>query len=360
MKLPSILEFTLLNSVSASEKLAFTKHLSIMLKSGLPISESLSIIAKQTTNPHFRKIVIKIQREVANGQQLHKALSLFPHVFNTFYLQLVRIGEESGMLEKNLEYLAVHLKKEHDFSNKISGALLYPTIVLIIALLSGMGLSLFVLPKMIDLFNSLDIDLPITTKILLFFAKVMRDYGVFIFITFISCIVFFKIIISQNFAKPVWHKLLLSLPVLGVFLQNIELASMCRNIGVMLASGMPIVLALQTQQQTTTNIIYSSYLLKLQNGVEKGKTLESLFDSEKFSLFPLIATKMLSVGEKTGKLDESFNYMGDYFEDEVDTLSKNISTVLEPIILIFVGLVVAFIALSIIGPIYQFTGSIKR
>ena len=361
MKLPRLSsEISLFGKVSLVDTLALTKHVSLMLKSGIPLPESILILEKQTSHPAFRKLLLKIHQEIANGQPLHKALSQFPHVFNAFYVSLIKVAEESGSLEKNLDYLSLHLKKQHEFTGKVRGALLYPSIVLGVALIVGIGLSVFVLPKLIDLFASLDVELPLSTKILLLFAKVMRDYGIFLLGGLVLFFVLIRWAITTRFIKPHWHSILLSLPVLGVFMQNIQLASMFRNIGTMLGVGVHISTALDAQFETTTNYVYKNYLSEIKSGVKKGKSIEEVLSETNKKFMPLVAVRMIGVGEKTGKLDETFVYLGDYFEDEVDDTSKNLSTIIEPVILVIVGLIVAFIAISIIGPIYQFTGSVKR
>jgi type II secretory pathway component PulF len=361
MKLPNLSsEISIFGKVSSVDILAFTKHLSLMLKSGIDLPESIQILEKQTTRSSFRNLLQKIYQEIANGQPLYKALSQSPHVFDLYYVNLIKVAEESGNLEKNLDYLAVHLKKQHEFSNKVRGALLYPSIILGVAMVAGIGLSIFVLPKLIDLFASLDVQLPLSTQILLWFAKVMRDYGIPILITMIFLLVLLKYMITTKLVKPHWHSFLLSLPVFGVLMQNIQLAAMFRNLGTMLGVGIPISTTLDAQIGATTNCAYKSILEHIRVGIGKGKSIEEILNKNNNKFLPLIAVRMVGVGEKTGKLDETFIYLGDYFEDEVDDASKNLSTVLEPIILIAVGLIVAFIAISIIGPIYQFTGSIQR
>lgn len=360
MKLPTLSsEVSLFERISLLDTLAFTKHISLMLKSGIALPESILILKKQTSHAPFRKLLQRVHEEIANGQPLYKALSQYPNVFNAFYVSLIKVAEESGSLEENLDYLAVHLKKQHDFSGKVRSALLYPSIVLSVALIAGFGLSIFVLPKLIDLFASLDIELPITTKALLLFARIMRDYGIFLLGGLIFLFALMRWAITIKSIKPRWHSFLLSLPVLGIFIQNIELASMFRNIGTMLGAGVHISTALDAQLSTTSNYVYKNYLSEIKNGVKKGKSIEETLTNSNKKFMPLIATRMIGVGEKTGKLDETLTYLGDYFEDEVDETSRNLPTILEPAILIIVGLIVAFIAFSIIGPIYQFTGSVK-
>lgn len=361
MKLPSLTEpLPMFEGIGHLDVLTFTKHIYLMIKSGIALPEAIDILEEQTVKPGFKKVLHQIHAHVANGQTLFKSLSFFPHVFDAFYINLIRVAEESGTLENNLNYLALHLEKQRGFKNKVRNALLYPTIVLSVALVSGVGLSIFVLPKLVDLFASLDVKLPLSTRILLFFSQTMKDYGVLIIGSVVLASLLFGRLVSTKIFKPRWQRFLLALPTLGTFIRDVELAALFRNLGMMLKVGIPIATALEVQSKTTNNIVYREKLMTMQEGVSKGKSLESVLVKNKNKHMPLIAVRMVGVGERTGRLDETLSYLGDFFEDEVDNSSKNLSTLLEPMILIFVGLMVAFIAMSIIGPIYQFTGSIQR
>lgn len=360
MKLPNLnVNIPFFAPVSMVEKLTFTKRLSIMIKSGIVLSEAIGILSDQASG-YFKNVLKKIGEEIANGQPLHKAMSKYPQIFDPLYTNLVKIGEESGILEKNLDYLAVQMHKNYEFKNKIQTAMLYPIIVVIATFIAGAIVSIFVLPHLVDLFNSLDIKLPLSTKILLAIAGVMKNYGIYIISIFVLLIFVARAAIELPYIKPLWDNFLLRIPYISGFIQNAELASFCRNMGMMLQSGMPIVTALETERNATQNTVFRNYVGHFINGVEKGKTIEDTFKKGHFSYFPLIAVKIIGIGEKTGKLDESLMYLGDFFEEEVDVTTRNFSTTLEPIILLIVGLLVAFFAISIIGPIYQFTGSIQR
>lgn len=361
LRLPNLdTDISVFMKVKTVDVMSFTKHISLMLKSGIALAEAVDIFEKQTTIHSFKLVLQSIHDDISKGKTFHEALGKYPTIFDSFYTNLIRIAEDSGSLEKNLDYLASHLKKEHDFLLKVRSALLYPTIVLSVALIVGIGLSVFVLPQLVDLFASLDVELPLSTKILLFFAEVMRDYGILLLIGLIFFVLFFRFLITTKLFRPYWHTFILSLPVFGTYLQQIELATLFRNLGTMLGAGLPISAALEAQYKSSKNEVYKSILERIKAGVRKGKAIEQILSENDSKYFPLIAIRMISVGEKTGKLDETFVYLGEYFENEVDDTSKNLSTVLEPIILLLVGIVVAFVALSIIGPIYQFTGAIKR
>jgi type II secretory pathway component PulF len=220
------INISIFNRVSFVEKLLFTKHLAVMIESGIPIGEAIDIIRQQSKKPGLQKLLEDILADIDNGQSLEKALSKHPQVFDPFYINIVKIGEESGNLEKNLKYLAEQLKKNYEFKKKVQGALMYPAIVIVITAIAGTAISLFVFPQLIDLFSSLDVELPLSTQILLFVANAMKNYGYFIIAGFVALGIGFRYLISIPKVTYHWHKLLLSLPGLGTFLQGAEIAFM--------------------------------------------------------------------------------------------------------------------------------------
>ncbi len=358
MKVPA--KLSLFNRISFVDKLLFTKHLAIMIESGIPISEAIDIIKQQSTRPAFKKLLGTILEDIDNGQSLEKALSKHTDVFDPFYINLIKIGEESGNLEKNLQYLAVQLKKNYEFKKKVQGALMYPAVILGVTFIAGGAISLFVLPKLLELFTSLDVKLPLSTQILLFVANTMKHYGILIFGGIILLFIGVRFLIVIPKVKLHWDRLLLSLPIIGTFLQSVELSFLCRNLGIMLKSGLTITTALDTQYNATSNLVFKHYFKLISEEVEKGKSMSEKMSEKQFRYIPPLMAKMVGVGEKTGKLDESFLYLGDFYSEEVDNSSKNFSTMLEPIILLGVGIAVAFMAFAIISPIYEFTGSVQK
>jgi len=350
----------ILSRVTFLDKLLFAKHLAVMLKSGINIAEAIESIAISTKSNKFNKVLTQVSADIANGQSLAKALKKHPKVFSNFFVSLIEVGEGSGTLDQSLSYLAEHLAKEYALSKKIQGALLYPTIVLVAVTLVGIGMSLFVLPQLTNLFNSLDVDLPITTVILLYFSNLMKNHGIFIISSLIGIIILLRILILQPFFRQKWDRFILSLPLFGELIVNQQVSSICRNLGIMLKSGLPITRSLAIQHESTENYVFKNYLIQLQKSVNKGKEMGKELDEGSYSKFPEVAIKIIAVGEKTGKLDEVFLYLGDFFEEEVDNTAKNLSVILEPIVLLIIGLFVGFVALAIISPIYELTGSIRR
>lgn len=330
-----------------------------MIKSGVPILEAMDILAEQTKNQAMKKVLLAIETDIANGSPLVMSLQKYPKIFSPLYISMIKVGEKAGKLEDVLVYLAEHLKKQYDFKKKVQSALLYPEIILVTALLVGAGISLFVLPQLIDLFESMNVKLPLSTQILLWVSHFMKVYGILFFGALFGLLGLIRALIQLPSVRPYWDRFLFLLPVIGAYLNHIELASFSRNLGMMLKSGLPILSAFDILESSTENSIYRQYIKKISLSVKQGSSLSKIIESQYMVFIPTLASRMISVGEKTGTLDETLLYLGDYFEEEIDVASKDFATLLEPMILVFVGLIVAYLAFAIISPIYEFTSGIK-
>lgn len=338
----------------------FTKHLSVMVKSGITVAESLRSLMEQTKPSSMKRILKGVLADVENGDTLAQSLAKYPQTFSVFYVNLVAIGEESGVLQENLDFLSHQLSKEYALRKKVQSIILYPAIVLTAAFVMSALVSVFVLPKLVSLFESFDVTLPLATRILLSVSRLMQSHGMLIFGGIVVGIIGIRLALFIPKFRKFFHWLLLSTPLLGIFLRNMHLSSLCRNIGMMLRAGLSITRALEVEYKATSNLIFKEYIERLQVSVARGGTISGELSTGDFDKIPSLVAKMIDVGERTGKLDESFLYLGDFFEEEIDDTSKNFSAILEPLLLLFIGLVVAFVALAIISPIYSLTGSVQR
>lgn len=357
MNLPRI-NTAIFDRVKFLDKLLFTKHLALMLKSGITLSEAIVVLESQTKSQVFKGALSRILKGVENGQPLSKSLGQEHGLFDPLYLSIIGIGEESGNLETNLEFLGESMAKTYAFRKKIQGALLYPIIVVLAAVVSGAVMAFYVLPKLVELFNSLDVKLPLSTKILLWIGTTLRDYGAIILPVGLVIIVVTAFLIRTPRVRPKWDRFVLSLPVFGQFMQDIQVASFCRNLGIMLKSGVPITTAIKATAEAAGNLVYKEYLFRMLKSVEKGKSMEKELTGKEYPLIPLIVVRILGVGEKTGKLDEALLYLADFFDEEVDDTANNLSTILEPILLVGLAVMVGFVAISVITPIYQLSGGV--
>ncbi len=358
--MPADVKHKKIRSITFKEKLFFTKNMAVMLHNGIPIMEATQLLSTQLASPNFRTLVKQVMADIDNGEQLSTALSVYPNLFSALYINLVKIGEKTGTLQKNFEHLSAQLLADHKFRQKIQGILLYPIIIFTVALIAAAGISIFVLPQLSQLFTSLDIQLPLSTRILLAFADIMQNYGIEIIPGLILLFIGFRFLVATPQVRPHWQKFLLSLPVVGTFLQNVEIAGLCLNWSVMLKSGLPISASLDIQKESTTNAVFKKIVEDINQGLNHGHSVEETLIDLHSPYVPLLFIRMVGIGEKSGQLDETLEYLSTFYAEEVDTAAQNFATLLEPIALLCVGGVVAFLAFSIISPIYQFTSGIHR
>ncbi len=340
--------------------LLFTRHLATLIHAGITVIDALETLSEQTENTAFREIIDDVRRQIENGQPISKALRKHPKVFDDFYVSLMEVSEQSGSLDENLDFIAKQLIKKYRLKKKIQGAALYPSFVLIAVVIMGGFVSLFVLPQLVDFFEAFDTELPIATQILLYIATLFKEHGLLIWAGIISFLVLFRATVKTDRVRPYWHKLILMIPIIGPFIAQSEIAQFSRNLGILMRSGVPILEALDVTLHTLSNEVFKKHVRSIRQTLEKGKSIGEALSSNTFKEFPPLVSKMIAVGEKTGKLDESLLYLGDFYEEEIDDTTKNLSTVLEPILLITIGLVVGFMAIAIITPIYELTGSIQK
>jgi type IV pilus assembly protein PilC len=353
-------QINLFSKVSFQEKLMFTKHLDTMVSAGIPIVEALGTVVDQSKSAKFKEILAKVLADIKNGQSLAKTLAKYPEVFDDLYISLIKVGEESGTLEENLSFLSKQMTKDFRLRKKVRSAMIYPAIVIFAMSIMSIFVSLFVLPKLVDFFSSFDVDLPLMTKILLFIANLMKNYGIYIFLGVAVFVIILRIVTRLTAIRPKWHALLLRTPGVGKLISCGQLSHFARNFGTLIKSGVPVSKSLEITAATLTNLKFRNDLLSVSKSLNKGKNIGDSLAKRAYFEYPPLVSKMVSVGEKTGKLDETLLYLGNFYEDEVDDLSKNLSTVIEPILLIIIGIGVAFLAVAIISPIYELTGSIRR
>jgi len=344
--------------VKEVEILMLTKHLSIMIKAGIPILESLSTLQEQAKTKAARMVLAGVAESVRGGAKLSEGLAQYPKVFDNLYVSVVQIAEESGTLEESLAYLVTQRTKSYQLKKKVQSAMMYPALVLSVTGLIGGAIAFFVLPQLVEFFSLLDVELPLSTRILIGAGEIMRDWGWLIGIVLVGIVMgFLALMRGRKFRKRV-QKMILKFPIVGVIVQEANVATVARNLGVMVKNGVPLMQALTATANTLTSLPLKDELIKVgekvKGGGEMGGNLLKYAPS-----YPTLMARMVQVGEKTGKLDESLIYLAEFFEEEVEEKAKNLSTVLEPIMLVTIGLVVAGVAMAVISPIYELTGNIR-
>ncbi len=348
------LSFGAFFGVSLQEQILFARHLSLMAKAGVSVLDSLQLLKKQTRSGAMISILDSASRGVAEGQFLSAALAPHKNAFGDLFLNIVKIGETSGTLPENLTYLAEELSKKSQLQSKIRGAMIYPAIIVIGVISIISFLVFFLFPKIIPVFKTLNVQLPLPTRILIAVANFAQAYTISIALGILALIIIFWLILKIRRVKKFFHRFLLMIPIVGSLSRAVNMSSFCRTLSILLRSGSRIVESLGTSGNTLGNLIYRDKIIEAGEVVRKGGQL-----SEHLEQFPKLFSPMLSqmifVGEKTGNLSETLQYLGGFYEEEIDNTTKNLSTTIEPILLIILGGIVGFVAIAVITPIYGIT-----
>jgi len=309
----SVWEFDVsIGGVSLTQKALFAKHLALMLKAGLPISEAL-LIARDSAKGKLRDVLLQVSESVESGRSLSTSFKDHPKVFSGLFINVTQAGESSGTLVENLDSIAEQLKKEHELILKIKAAMTYPILVLIASFILGMALSFLVLPQITPLFEGLKSDLPITTRALIAFSNFVKDNSAPLFFSIVSAVIFFVWVIRQNFSKPAIHWILLHTPIVGGIVRATNLNRFSRTLGMLLKSGINIDEAMNITTNTMSNHYYERALRQIGANVIRGTKLYKNLEQFK-GLFPTLFSTMVRVGEESGNFEETLFYLSDFYD----------------------------------------------
>lgn len=335
--------------VTSSEVAVFARQFATMIASGVPLVRCLGIVAEQNENPRFREILGKIRQDVESGTTFSKALEKYPDVFSNLFVDLVRAGEAGGILDEILNRLANYLESSEQLKAKVKGALTYPVVVASIAVGVVFFLLTFVLPQFKNIFEGMgNANLPLPTQILMQTSDFLSTYFVFILLGIGAFIYGLKKFFSTKQGKRIWDSNILRVPVIGLLIKKVAIAKFTRTLGTLVSSGVPILQALEVTASTAGNVVISDAIQKTRVSIREG---ESIAEPLKASgIFPPMVVQMIAVGEETGELDTMLIKIADFYETEVDTAVKGLTSVIEPIIIVFMGIVVGGIVMAIFLP----------
>lgn len=341
--------------IGTSEALLLLRNISMTLRAGVPLARSLQLFAKEGSASR-RKLVSHLAKQVEDGHPLSEAMETAPREFPGIAIQLTKTGELGGTLVENLEEVVTHLHKMQDLKRKIRSAMMYPTFVLVAITGLGLTIGMLVLPELIPLFESLDVTLPLSTRVLLVVASFFEQHGTVFTLSVLTILAAFLFAIRLETVKPYWHRVLLLIPFVGASVRESSLAQMCRTLATLLKSGIPIAEALPATAEATSNRVIRMAIQRSIPSVETGHRLADGLMRE--SAIPQITATLIGIGEQTGTLTTTLDYLADYYEQEVDYSVKDFTTALEPALLIGIGVIVGTAVLAIITPIYDVTSSL--
>lgn len=343
--------------INFSDLVDLTRQLSIMLDTGLTLIDALDILKKQTTKPLLFNLLEKLDKEIRTGRNFSAALSLYPQYFSNLYISLVKAGEASGKLSDVLISLSDNLEKEKTFRGKLRGALIYPSFILIGMIIVAIIMLTFVTPKLLELYQELETQLPLSTRILLYISSFFTKFWPILLIGSALCITILVRYIKTSTGKFHLDSFLIKLPIIGNVIKMSALVDSTRTLSILTSSGVSLMESLSIVVDTSTNLIYKRAFEKIRNQVEKGVSLG--ISMKQTEIFPPILVQMTQVGEQTGHLDESLLRVSRYFEIDSEISIKAMTTMIEPLILVVLGIGVGFLVFAIITPIYSLTSTLK-
>ena len=347
----------MMGGIKQSDLVLFTRQLSSMLASGLTLMRALEILKEQMQNPKMAEVVSTIITDVQEGKTLAQAISVHSKVFTPIYVSIIKAGEQSGLLDKVLSRLADNLEKEAKLKSTVKGALMYPAIVVILMVVVVAVMMIFVIPQLTVLYTNLNVPLPLPTQIVVAISNAFVVGWPFLLAGLAIAIFVFRKWHRTEDGKLIVDNIILKLPVFGKLVRQTILAEFSRTFGLLVGTGTLVVEALVETADTTGNVHYKNAITEVSRQVEKGVAIGDAMSYN--SLFPGLLVQMVRVGEQTGKIDETLTRASEYFEREVDQSVKNLTTAMEPFIMIVLGIGVAFLILSVITPIYSLISNIQ-
>lgn len=344
-----------LRGIKTKNIIIFSRQLASLLKSGVPLSKSLTIISEQTENPHLKTLLKYIYSRIKDGEAFSSVLAKYPKVFSPLYIAMIQAGESSGNLEESLLRIAEHLRKQSEFLSRVRGALIYPFLMALMGIATIIFMFIFVMPRLIRLFSNIGQELPLPTKIVLAASSGFQQWWFWILIGLVFLLFAFRQAAkTQNVAIS---RFKLRLPIWGNFTLKVELTRFCRSLEILVANGIPISEAIKIAVPILNNEVIKEAIEKGRKQVEEGGSFGNAL--KKLKLFPPFMTNLIIVSEESGKFAEGFSEIADFYERETNDILRVSATVLEPLMILIVGAVVGFIVIAMLLPIFQINLMVK-
>lgn len=346
-----------LQPVKTDDKIFFIKNLSVMIRAGLSLSHAFKILSQQTKNKKFHLALERIEADVEAGCSLADSLAKHNNIFSEVVINMVRAGESSGQLEKVLNEITAQMKKNRELSSKLKKALTYPTVIVCIMIIIGIFAVTFIIPKMMTMFEDTAVQLPLPTRVLIGLSNFFVHYSYIVFPLLVLILIALWKITRKDKGRMILHSLFLKLPIAGPLIKKINIITFSRTFSSLLASGISLVQTFQITSKVLNNAIYQDKINQLSKETTKGIPISTILAKHP-DLFPIILTQMIEVGEKTGTLENILDDVIEFYQDDVDETLSNFTTIIEPVLILFLGFGVAIMALAVIMPMYSLVEAI--
>lgn len=341
-----------INRVSADELVMMTRNLGSMLKAGLTVTRALSVIERQSTNPKLKGVITRIVERINGGEQFGVALKDFPDVFSDLYVAMIKAGEEGGNLSDSLQTLSMQMERASNLTKKIKGAMIYPAIVMIVMVIIAILMMIFVLPQITEVFKGMSIELPATTKFIIAASDFFAAHTLIVLASLICVVVGVVSFLKTKIGQTMVSWTVVRLPVIGTMAKETNSARTARTLSSLLSSGVDVIQSIEITEEVVQNVFYKAVLRDARTRVEKGNALSEVF-TERTDLYPVLVGEMILVGEETGSIAGMLEELAGFYETEVERKTKDLSTIIEPLLMVVIGAGVGFFALAMIAPIYS-------
>jgi len=345
--------------ISVSDKANFCKFMSTMLRSGMGVSEAVEIIREETKNSKLQSVLADLSYQTKKGKSVSFVLEQYPQYFDKVFLTMVKVGEESGTLEKTFEYLAVQLSVSHELAQKIKGSLMYPAVILVAMMGNGLLMGVFVMPRLASAFLKLSVPLPPYTRVVLAIGEFFGENPFMVVLGSIVGVIFLFSLFILRPTRKILVKFISRLPVVRNVVKNIDSARFSRTLSTLLKSGVPIVEALEVSSEAITSPKIRAEAKKFGVLVARGQSLSDIMTSQK-TVFPSIMVQNIRAGEKSGSLEQVLSEVADFYEKEVEFSLKNLTGLIEPVLMLLIGVVVGVMVIIMIAPIYSIIGGLQQ
>lgn len=347
-----------LTRVGLKEKMFFTRNLRVMIASGLPLPRSLKILSEQTKSQKFKETIRDVSEQITKGESFSQALARHSDIFSELYQNMIKVGEEAGTLEEVLKVLTEQMERENEMKSKIVGAMIYPAVIIAAMVGIGILMLIMVVPKLAETFKELNIELPPTTKLVIFLGTFLAEKWYLAILIIIVFLILLRIVLKTKFGKNLIDGLFLRLPIISAIIKKTNSASTTRTLSSLIVAGVPIVRSLEIISRSLGNIYFREAMAEAAEKVRKG---EKLFEALKpyQNLYPLLVLQMIEIGEETGETSTILSKLADFYEEEVANTTKNLTAIIEPVLMLFIGGVVGFFAISMVQPMYSMLQAIK-
>ena len=351
------ISFSFLKRVKSIEKINFARNLGSMIEAGLPLSRALSVLERQSHNKNFKEIIVEIRNNIDKGLTFSDALSKHPKIFASLFVSMVHAGEQSGTLADSLKVVSLQLESSYALERRVRGALMYPAVIVTAMIIIAILMFIFVIPTLMSTFVSLNVQLPFTTRVILGISNAVQHEGVFILIGIALLVFIFMKWSHTKSGRSIIDITIVKLPIFGSLVQEVNTARTARTLSSLLGAGVDFVESVNITSQVVQNVHFKAVLEKAGEAIKKGDLMSQVF-ADNAKLYPIFLSEMMSVGEETGKIGEMLSGVAHYYEEDVDQKTKDMSTIIEPVIMIVIAAGVGFFAVAMISPMYSLVNAI--